>query len=142
MLRHSRTQFCPNLEETDSDKNIYAAFSVWQSVGGLSFQKVSSSEDCEIKLFLADHDNKIDCSYELNGQKRGTLAHAFFQVQDKSVEIFALTMNILQIKKQNLGMVNIIYFLEPHMNQVMLWEFSTPMKRCCDGIFSQTWLFN
>ena len=57
MLRHSRTQFCSNLEETNSDKNIYAAFSVWQSVGGLSFQKVSSSEDCEIKLFLADHDN-------------------------------------------------------------------------------------
>ena len=28
--------------------------------------------------FLTDHDNTIDCPYKLNGQKGGTLAHAFY----------------------------------------------------------------
>jgi len=67
------------LRETKTNKQIDAAFSVWQSVCGLSFQKFSTSEDHEIKIsFLNDHDSTIDCPCKLNGQRCGTLVHVFY----------------------------------------------------------------
>jgi len=41
--------------------------------------KVKQSEHCEIKIsFSTDHDNKIDCPYKGNSEKRGSVAHTFF----------------------------------------------------------------
>jgi len=40
-LRYSFTNFCPSLHESETNRQIGAAFSVWQSVSGLSFRKVS-----------------------------------------------------------------------------------------------------
>ena len=88
-LKFTLTNFCSSLGETETNKQIDAAFSVWQSVCGLSFQKVKLSEDkgnCEIKIsFLTDHDapntvltHKTNCPYKLNGQKGRTSAHAFY----------------------------------------------------------------
>jgi len=51
----------------------------------VKFKKVKPSEDCEIKIaFLKNHDNQINYPYKLNGQKGGTLAHAFYPV-NKSI---------------------------------------------------------
>jgi len=59
--KYALTNFCSSLGETERNKQIDAAFSVWHNVCGLSFQKVSPSEGCEIKIsFLTDHDNKTN----------------------------------------------------------------------------------
>jgi len=116
-LKYTLTNFCSSLGENKTNKQIDAAFSVWQIVCGLSFQKVSSSEDCEIKIsFLTDHDdlntaNKINCPFKLNGQKGGRWLMRSIQEQMKYVGIFILTLKVLQSKKQNRVMGNIIYFL-------------------------------
>ena len=67
--------------EHETVKQIDAAFETWQSVCDLKFERVEPDEECEIKItFLHNHD-VIICSYKLNGQKGGTLAHAFFPGQ-------------------------------------------------------------
>jgi len=48
-------------------------------VCGSKLKKVKPSADGEIKItFLKNHDNQINYPYKLNGQKGGTLAHAFY----------------------------------------------------------------
>ena len=65
--------------ETKTSEQITAAFKTWESVCGLTFQKVQHSEPCEIKVtFFNNHHNQIDCPYTLKGQKGGTLAHASY----------------------------------------------------------------
>ena len=45
----------------------------------MKVKRVEPEEDCEIKItFLNDHNNKIDYSYKLNGQKGGALTHGFY----------------------------------------------------------------
>ena len=59
-LKYTLTNFCSNLGETETNKEIDGAFSVWQNVFGLSFQKTSENHEIKISL-LNDHDNTIDC---------------------------------------------------------------------------------
>jgi len=78
---------------------------------GLKFQKVLPSQDHEIEiLFSTDHDSEINCSLSWTGNVVGRLRMHFILVWDQSVEIFTLTMSVLQIKKRNQAMENIIYF--------------------------------
>ena len=126
-LKFTLTNFCSSLGETETNKQIDAAFSVWQSVCGLSFQKVKLSEDkgnCEIKIsFLTDHDapntvltHKTNCPYKLNGQKGRTSAHAFYSGKIQFAKIFTLIPKLGNTRKQFQVIGNTTYVVLLHTN--------------------------
>ena len=80
-LKYTLTNFCESLGKEKTQEQIDAAFETWQSVCGLKFKRVEPDEECEIKItFLNNYDEMhgLNCPYKLNGQKGGTLAHAFY----------------------------------------------------------------
>ena len=72
-LKYTQTNFCSSLGETETNKQIDDAFSVWQSVCGLKFKRVEQpkgaealdEDNCEIRTtFLNNHDNQINSHYK------------------------------------------------------------------------------
>jgi len=49
-LKYTQTNFCSSLGETETNKQIDAAFSVWQSVRGVKFKRVEQRK--ELRLFM------------------------------------------------------------------------------------------
>jgi len=60
---------------------IENAFSVWQNVCNLKFERVFDGSQVMNIAFLTDDEKQnaeINCPYKLNNKKSGTLAHGFY----------------------------------------------------------------
>jgi len=60
---------------------IESAFSVWQNVCNLKFERVFDGSQVMNIAFLTDDEKQnaeINCPYKLNNKKSGTLAHGFY----------------------------------------------------------------
>ena len=100
--------------EDETNKQIDAAFSVWQSVCGLKFERVEPNEECKIKIPFSTDPNtadKISCPYKLNVEKKRNLGHAFYPGKNSICGDIYFDNETFINQKQNRVMGNKIYFL-------------------------------
>jgi len=70
-----------SLEKEKTLNEIENAFSVWQNVCNLKFERVFDGSQVMNIAFLTDDEKQnaeIDCPYKLNNKKSGTLVHGFY----------------------------------------------------------------
>ena len=70
-----------SLGEEKTLNEIENAFSVWQNVCNLKFERVFDGSQVMNIAFLSDNEKQnveINCPYKLNNKKSGTLAHGFY----------------------------------------------------------------
>ena len=85
---------------------IENAFSVWQNVCNLKFERVFDGSQVMNKAFLTDDEKQsveINCPYKLNNTKSGTLAHGFYPGNSTLSGDFHFDNEIGQTRKQFQG---------------------------------------